>query len=90
MHSEGLVHRDIKPANIMRAHDLHRAGGRGNADEAGHVYKLIDFGTSLGVDEKLARTEMLTMGTGRGIVAGTTPYMSPEMFKVSPRSPVNL
>ncbi len=73
MHAEGLVHRDIKPANIMRCHD-ERAGGE--------TYKLIDFGTALGVDERVARLTMMTIGTNRGIGAGTPPYMSPEMFKV--------
>ncbi len=73
MHAEGLVHRDIKPANIMRCHD-ERAGGE--------TYKLIDFGTALGVDERIARLTMMTIGTNRGIGAGTPPYMSPEMFRV--------
>ena len=73
MHSEGLVHRDIKPANIVRCLDGH-AGGE--------TYKLIDFGTALGVDERVARTSMMTIGSNRGIGAGTPPYMSPEMFKV--------
>ena len=73
MHAEGLVHRDIKPGNIMRCRD-ERAGGE--------TYKLIDFGTALGVDERVARLSMMTIGTNRGIGAGTPPYMSPEMFKV--------
>mmetsp|Transcript_37170 Transcript_37170/g.98940 ORF Transcript_37170/g.98940 Transcript_37170/m.98940 type:complete len:171 (+) Transcript_37170:1680-2192(+) len=46
------------------------------------TYKLIDFGTALGVDERLARDAMMTMGAGRAVGAGTPPYMSPEMFKV--------
>ena len=73
MHAEGLVHRDVKPANIMRCRDG-RAGG--------DTYKLIDFGTVLGVDERVARLAMMTIGNNRGIGAGTPPYMSPEMFKV--------
>ena len=78
MHAEGLVHRDIKPANIMRC--LNSAGGK--ADDAAYTYKLIDFGTALGVDERVARAAMLTIGNNRGVGAGTPPYMSPEMFKV--------
>jgi serine/threonine protein kinase len=78
MHAEGLVHRDIKPANIMRCVD----GAGGKADDAAYTYKLIDFGTALGVDERVARAAMLTIGNNRGVGAGTPPYMSPEMFKV--------
>jgi serine/threonine protein kinase len=80
MHAEGLVHRDIKPANIMRCLDGAQAGAK--ADDAAYTYKLIDFGTALGVDERVARAAMMTIGTNRGDGAGTAPYMSPEMFKV--------
>jgi serine/threonine protein kinase len=78
MHAEGLVHRDVKPANIMRCIE----GGAGKADDSAYTYKLIDFGTALGVDERVARAAMLTIGNNRGVGAGTPPYMSPEMFKV--------
>jgi serine/threonine protein kinase len=77
MHAEGMVHRDIKPANIMRCRN---SGAK--ADDAAYTYKLIDFGTALGVDERVARAAMMTIGTNRGVGAGTPPYMSPEMFKV--------
>jgi len=50
------------------------------------AYKLIDFGTSLGVDERLAREAMMTMDVGRAVGAGTPPYMSPEMFKEPERA----
>ena len=79
MHSDGLVHRDIKPANIMRCLDDRSLVKR---DGQTYTYKLIDFGTALGVDEKIARETMLTIGNNRGMGAGTPPYMSPEMFKV--------
>jgi serine/threonine protein kinase len=79
MHAEGMVHRDIKPANIMRCRSNLAKG-----DDTAYTYKLIDFGTALGVDERVARTAMMTIGTNRGIGAGTPPYMSPEMFKVPP------
>mmetsp|Transcript_75728 Transcript_75728/g.202691 ORF Transcript_75728/g.202691 Transcript_75728/m.202691 type:complete len:719 (-) Transcript_75728:344-2500(-) len=45
-----------------------------------YTYKLVDFGTALGVDERLAREAMMTMGAARAVGAGTPPYMSPEMF----------
>jgi serine/threonine protein kinase len=77
MHAEGMVHRDIKPANIMRC-----SSSGGKTDDAVFTYKLIDFGTALGVDERVARAAMMTISTNRGIGAGTPPYMSPEMFKV--------
>ena len=64
MHAEGLVHRDIKPANIMRCADDHAAiaspadqaaAAAAAKGEAAYTYKLIDFGTALGVDERVAR-----------------------------------
>ena len=79
MHAEGLVHRDIKPANIMRCADDRGGENRGGQS---YTYKLIDFGTALGVDERVARATMLTIGNNRAMGAGTPPYMSPEMFKV--------
>ena len=78
MHSEGVVHRDIKPANIMRCKLVKQEMGW---DGQSYTYKLIDFGTVLGVDESLAKKEMMTITNSRGMGEGTPPYMSPEMFK---------
>ena len=80
MHAEGLVHRDIKPANVMQC-QVKREAQPG--EDSAYTYKLIDFGTALGVDERVARTAMMTIGNNRQIGAGTPPYMSPEMFKVA-------
>mmetsp|Transcript_36466 Transcript_36466/g.96060 ORF Transcript_36466/g.96060 Transcript_36466/m.96060 type:complete len:1960 (+) Transcript_36466:49-5928(+) len=55
--------------------------GKGNRGDKIATYKLIDFGTALGVDECLSREAMMTFGSGRAVGAGTPPYMSPEMFK---------
>ena len=78
MHSEGLVHRDIKPANIMRC----RAEKSGAMwDGTSYTYKLVDFGTALGIDEQVAKECMMTLVSNRQMGAGTPPYMSPEMFK---------
>ena len=49
--------------------------------DSNYVYKLIDFGTALGVDDTVARETMMTLSSNRAMGAGTPPYMSPEMFK---------
>ena len=78
LHSEGLVHRDIKPANIMRC----RLQKQGEVwDGISYTFKLVDFGTALGIDEKIAKEAMMTVASNRQMGAGTPPYMSPEMFK---------
>ena len=71
MHSEGLIHRDIKPANIIRCKDTHQKICE---------YKLIDFGSTVGVDDTIARESMMTFKEHRHIGAGTPQYMSPEMY----------
>ena len=77
MHGEGLIHRDIKPSNIMCGIDL-TTGEK--LPGCLYDFKLIDFGTVLGVDENLAKAEMMTVMSTRQLGAGTPPYMSPEMF----------
>ena len=76
------MHRDIKPANIMCC--LYQSADRKqDTGKLAFTYKLIDFGTALGVDERLAKGSMMTLGSNRGVGAGTPPYMSPEMYKVT-------
>ena len=82
------MHRDIKPANIMRCEEQHNRGQEstdsGTAAAAKtSTYMLIDFGTVLGVDERIARQTMMTIASNRAMGAGTPPYMSPEMYKVT-------
>jgi serine/threonine protein kinase len=70
-HDKGIVHRDLKPANVM-------------VTKEGRV-KVLDFGLA-----KLAAAgpggsshDDVTMSaplTGRGVVMGTVPYMSPEQL----------
>lgn len=65
-HSMGLVHRDIKPANVM----LNRRGGEGD------VVKVLDFGLVM------ARQDPSNASSGKGSMAGTPLYMSPEAFQM--------
>src|ERR1700674_472797 len=72
-HGASIVHRDVKPENIMLRPD-------------GYV-KVLDFGIA-----KFAQQEMLATRTSagapvtttQGMIAGTTPYMSPEQARGEP------
>ncbi len=74
-HQRGLVHRDLKPENVVLVDD----GGREQP-------KVLDFGLAkfLGSSEAATRA---TLETGRGMLLGTTPYMSPEQLQGKPVSP---
>ena len=78
MHSDGIIHRDIKPSNIMRCQTV---TGESIRDIGSHTYKLIDYGTALGIDESVAKSAMMTMTGTRDFGMGTLCYMSPEMIK---------
>ena len=83
IHSEGVIHRDIKPANIVRClQDSYPEKCEGWAA----FYKLIDFGSAVGIDEAVATDIMLTLAGNRATPVGTPPYMSPEMFKEPERA----
>lgn len=73
MHAEGVIHRDIKPTNIMVCNS--------NLDQ-GSTYKLIDFGTALGIDDIKAKKTMMTMTTKAQMGLGTPAYMSPDIMYI--------
>jgi len=71
-HEKGVVHRDLKPANVKITPD-------------GKV-KVLDFGLAKALDSEspevdLSNSPTLVSGSVRGIVLGTTAYMSPEQAK---------
>jgi serine/threonine-protein kinase len=84
-HSIHLIHRDIKPSNIL-------ACKRGGLSD---VVKLLDFGLvrqvqaaadDLGGPMAAHGLEIgMTIDTGRGGIAGTPHYMSPEQIIASDR-----
>ncbi len=63
-HQKGIIHRDLKPSNVMVA-----------MYDDQPVPKVIDFGVSKAVADKLTDK---TMFTRFGQIVGTLEYMSPE------------
>ena len=78
MHSENMIHCDIKPSNMMECIGL---TGQRTDSELHCIYKLIDFGSSICVNEHVATSTMMTVTVDIQKSVDTIPYMSPEMFK---------
>jgi serine/threonine protein kinase/Flp pilus assembly protein TadD len=72
---QGLVHRDLKPGNLMIISPGADANEAENADRAGVVVKVIDFGVAKALVEKPD-----TMGLTQGGFVGTPAFASPEQF----------
>jgi TolB-like protein/tetratricopeptide (TPR) repeat protein len=67
-HQHGIIHRDVKPSNVV-------------ATPAGNV-KLVDFGIAARGPSAPDDTTMFEpMDTTAGRVAGTPPYMAPEVIR---------
>jgi eukaryotic-like serine/threonine-protein kinase len=71
-HKSGILHRDIKPENIMLRHDAY--------------VKVLDFGIAKLIEQQpLNPAEALAMTlTEKGMLLGTTHYMSPEQARGQP------
>ncbi len=71
-HAAGIVHRDLKPANVM-------------VTETG-VVKLLDFGVAKLTQphETGASVGSVPVETDKGVIVGTTAYMSPEQAEGKP------
>lgn len=65
-HQLGVAHRDIKPSNIFLSRQRNSDG------EEVEVIKVVDFGLSKEIDNKMGRR------TAPGIILGTVEYVSPE------------
>jgi len=72
-HAAGVLHRDLKPSNIMVTDD--------------HRIKILDFGLAKLVDSPSGDYATMMALTEKGMVLGTTAYMSPEQAEGRPIDP---
>jgi serine/threonine-protein kinase len=77
-HRRKLIHRDLKPENVFLARN-----------ESGEIVKVLDFGIAKFLPTATDPTALTaaTADTGRGLLVGTLPYMSPEQVRNEPLQP---
>jgi tRNA A-37 threonylcarbamoyl transferase component Bud32 len=77
-HRRKLIHRDLKPENVFLARN-----------ESGEIVKVLDFGIAKFLPTATDPTALTaaTADTGRGLLVGTLPYMSPEQVRDEPVQP---
>src|SRR5262249_36683744 len=71
-HEKGVIHRDLKPENV-------KITPEGNV-------KVLDFGLAKALESEVGNVDVsstptLISGSMRGVILGTTAYMSPEQAK---------
>lgn len=70
-HEHGVIHHDLKSANVIISAD-----GRA---------KIVDFGFAVRRTDEVSETTQSQLSLDRsGAIAGTLPYMSPELLKGQP------
>jgi len=73
IHGHGIVHRDLKPANVM----LTREG----------IVKVVDFGVARLLPGAVGSID--STSTDAVTIAGTLPYMAPEVLRGLPPEPAS-
>ena len=71
LHQNSIIHRDIKPGNIL----IYRTETSSSTGSAWTV-KVTDFGLARIIEGDLRSQSV----TGAGLLAGTLPYMAPELI----------